>query len=89
MEMMCQCECEKPGNPVSTIVCMGFRILMLRVKLLAGNAHSSMPTQLNFISFRVTLRTPRNAPLMERTCVVYVSVLLTSLAVIANVMQKI
>ena len=85
LEMMCQCDCEKPGNPVSNQLME--LILKYYIQLFA-DAKKDFHAFLCF-EIRDTLKMPHSARTMEPTNVGFANVLRTFLVANVNVMQKI
>ena len=88
--MMCQCECEKPGNPVSFFFVFNKKNGQINTAI---DCSSNLPlTVINeriYVQFRDILKTLRIVPDMELTCVEFVNVHPTFLAENANVTPKI
>ena len=84
LTMMCQCECEKPGNPVSIENCAQ--------KPKAFSTHTVFFVLVlyhYYVNSRDTLKMHLNVPAMAHTCVGFVNALQTFLVDGVNVMQKI
>ena len=84
LEMMCQCDCEKPGNPVSN------QLLDYNLKIPSFFKDEKQDFHA-FLCFEIrdTLKMPHSARTMEPTNVGFANVLLTFLVANVNVMQKI